>query len=114
MRELKEHERSLIRDFALHLSGSERDVLLKDLSLAKVGSSHSDEECLIFFLEGHSRAGSRGQHLYSVEAKTTDSDGEEVSILLYADEFGRLLELELIRWADGPILGLRWDSVEFF
>ncbi|WP_157929782.1 DUF6984 family protein [Orrella dioscoreae] len=114
MRELSYQERNLIQGFASRLPGSEKDILLQDLSCAKIESTHSNEECLVFFLEGYNRTGSHGQHLYSVEAKASDCDGEEISILLYADEFGRLLELEFIRWADGPILGIDWDTVEFY
>ncbi|WP_162579839.1 DUF6984 family protein [Variovorax sp. PBS-H4] len=53
----------------------------------------------------------RGQHPFGVEGRMLDSDGTKLSVLLHADENGRLLELEFIRWDSGDLLGPRWETL---
>lgn len=40
-----------------------------------------------------------------------DADGAEISVVLYADENGRLLELEYVRWGGGALLDPQVDSL---
>jgi hypothetical protein len=40
-----------------------------------------------------------------------DSDGIELSVLLHADENGRLLELEFMRWDSSDLLGPNWETL---
>lgn len=42
-----------------------------------------------------------------------DRDDAELTVVLYADENGRLLELEFMRWADGDLQAPNWDTLEF-
>ena len=39
-----------------------------------------------------------------------DGDGADLQVILHADEADRLLELEIIRWSGGPVIGPKWDS----
>ena len=43
-----------------------------------------------------------------------DSDGEELSVLLHADENGHLLEVEFIRWDSGGLLGPRCETLALY
>ncbi len=39
-----------------------------------------------------------------------DGDGSEISVTVYADENNRVLELELIKWAEAPISRPDWTT----
>jgi hypothetical protein len=45
------------------------------------------------------------------EGRMLDSDGTELSVLLHADENGRLLELEFMRWDSSDLLGPNWETL---
>lgn len=40
-----------------------------------------------------------------------DGDGVDLSVLLYADENGHLLELEFIRWDASDLVGPQWNTL---
>ena len=39
-----------------------------------------------------------------------DIDGADISVTVYADENDRLLELELVKWAEGPVENPDWRT----
>lgn len=109
--DLTGNERHVIREIAVRLSGNSREQLLADLELATVSSRNRDGSRVGFQIGGYSRPTYRGQHPFPVEARVRDSDGSELSVILYADEHGRLLELELVRFDDGEVLQPDWKSL---
>ena len=68
----------------------------------------------MFDLSGYLRPPYRGQHSYPSEGKMRDRDGAEVTVVLYADENDRLLELEFIRWGDGDLIGPDLSTIELY
>ncbi len=68
---------------------------------------------LTFNINGYERPSYHGQHGYFVEGTVNDTDGVKITVYLYADENHRLLELELLRWADNHgIVDPVWDTFE--
>ena len=65
---------------------------------------------LLFSISGYSRPPYRGQHPFPVEGRMQDGDGADLQVILHADEADRLLELEIIRWSGGPLIGPKWGS----
>jgi len=114
MRSLTCEEKNLIASFASKLGQIECDQLLSDLRNATVSSINSDSSCIIFEIAGYQRPPYDGQHLFSVEGKMLDRDGAEVTVLLYADQNNRLLELEFIRWESGALLEPLWNTLEIY
>jgi hypothetical protein len=39
-----------------------------------------------------------------------DSDGTAITVSVYADENDRVLELEFVKWGDGPIVKPDWAT----
>ena len=99
-------------DFASKLAKDQRAQLLKDLEDASAELGTADGSRVLFDIAGYERPPYRGQHPFSVEGRMLDSDGNELSVLLYADENDRLLELEFIRWDSCDLLGPRWDTLK--
>lgn len=114
MRNLSEKERDLLLLFAGRLAGSQRAQLLVDIDAARVSSSSEEKGRLSFALEEYLRPTYSGQQAYPVEARMLDADGEELSVALYADENGRLLELEFIRWANGQPIAPQWNTLQMW
>lgn len=49
-----------------------------------------------------------------MEGRLQDSDGSDISAVLYTDANDRLLELELIRWGDGDLQNPRWETLHLW
>jgi hypothetical protein len=111
MRSLTAEEKALIVNFASGLGEDERAQLLRDLQEASAVSATPDGSRILFDIAGYERPPYRGQHPFGVEGRMLDSDGTDLSVLLHADENGRLLELEFIRWDSGDLLGPRWETL---
>ncbi|GAA4345101.1 hypothetical protein GCM10023165_28830 [Variovorax defluvii] len=111
MRPLTHEECALIAAFADKLDESERTQLLDDLKLSTASEATHDGSRIVFDITGYERPQYRGQHLFNIEGKMLDSDGAELSVLLHADENGRLLELEFIRWDASDLLGPCWETL---
>ena len=111
MRSLTDDERTLIVNFASGLGEGERAQLLQDLQKASAAPATPDGSRVVFNIAGYDRPPYRGQHPFGVEERMLDSDDTELSVLLHADENGRLLELEFIRWDSGDLLGPRWETL---
>ena len=109
-RKLSSEEDQAVRLLANGLNEAERQQLLADLSSCTVEQVTKDGARLQFAISGYQRPEYHGQHSYSVGGAMEDADGTEVGVSLYADENHRILELELIRWGDGPLLKPDWNS----
>lgn len=107
-------ERNLILNMADRVSGSDAEQLRADLKNAFVKFRTADNSRVEFEIADYTRPSYKGQHPYGVEGKMTDGDGAELSVLLHADENGRLLELEIIRWDSGNLIGPDWRSLELY
>lgn len=111
MRQLTHEEQMLIMEFASKLEEGDRQRLLEDLRSAAATSVDPDGSRVMFEISGYERPPYRGQHLIGVEGRMLDGDGVDLSVLLYADENGHLLELEFIRWDASDLVGPRWDTL---
>jgi hypothetical protein len=78
---------------------------LDDLQAASVTDALADGAKISFAISNYERPTYRGQHSYGVEGRIADEDGVEITVILYADEDNHLLELEFVRWGDGPVKG---------
>ena len=103
-----------MRRIAERLPPEQQQRLLQDLESAEVGWAAPDRSRVRFELRGYVRGHATGYRPYGVEGTAIDSDGAQVTVLLHADDAGRLFELECIRWADGPLKGPDWQTVEFY
>jgi hypothetical protein len=73
-----------------------------------------DGSRITFTIVGYQRPVYKGQHPFRVEGKVQDQDGSELSVLLHADENGRLLELELVRFDKGEVIAPDWSTLRLF
>jgi hypothetical protein len=114
MRPLTYEEKSLVAKFAGKLGFERRRQLLEDVENASAEWGTPDGSRILFAISGYVRPPYLGQHLFPVEGKMLDRDGDELSVLLYADENDRLLELEFIRWDSKDVIGPSWDTLKLF
>ena len=112
MRPLTSAEKFVIRQFAEKLRRRECEELLEDMENAIAETAVNDGSRIIFTIEGYERPAYRGQHPFGVEGKVRDHDGADLSVLLHADENGRLLELELVRFNDGDVVEPDWSTLQ--
>jgi hypothetical protein len=111
MRVVSGEERTLIALLAEKLDEVRRRQLLADLAAAEAEDAVDDRSRVIFHIGGYHRPPYRGQHPFPVDATLLDADGANISVVLYADENGRLLELEFIRNGEGDLLGPDWKTL---
>jgi hypothetical protein len=97
-------EREVIGMFAEKLPESARTMLLSDLANASVIERRGDGACTVFELANYCRPSYVGQDTYGLDGKIIDADGATLDVILYCDQERRLLELELIRWDEQPII----------
>ena len=114
MRALTSNEKQLIREVANRLADNEGDRLLSDMEKATAETVTRDGSRVVFTIEGYERPIFRGQQPFSVEGQVRDRDGKELSVLLHADENGRLLELELVRFDEGEVLEPMWSTLRLW
>lgn len=112
-RALNVYEAAVIRKVADRLPEHDRAQLLKDLMHAFVEEELADGSRITFGIDSYVRPPYRGQHSFGVEGTLNDKDGASISVDLFADENGRLLELELIRWGHGDLIDPDWQSLSF-
>ncbi|WP_444957145.1 DUF6984 family protein [Microbulbifer sp. ZKSA002] len=111
---LTNNEQNLIFKVSCQLNQKEGEQLRADLENAYVEYRAPDGAIVKFGIAGYERPRYRGQHLYGVEGKMADKDGEELCVLLYADENNRLLELEIIRWDESDLIDPKWESLSLY
>jgi hypothetical protein len=114
MRVLSPAEKNVIRAVAVRLPDGERKQLLEDMERATAEAQTVDGSRIIFQIAGYDRPPYRGQHPFPVEGYVQDQDGAEIDVLLHADENGRLFELELVRFAEGGVIGPVWNTLQFW
>ena len=114
MRQLSKEEQILIASFAEKLDDAEREQLLADASHATAKKAVTDGSRILFEIANYQRPPYHGQHTFGAEGSMLDSDNTELSVLLYADENGRLLELEFIRWNSNDLIGPQWNTLKVF
>ena len=111
-RRLSTNEERAVRLLASGLEKAEQQQLLADLLICSVEPVTKDGARLQFAILGYQRPPYRGQHSYNVGGTLKDEDGADIDVTLYADENHRILELELIRWGDGPLIKPDWNSFQ--
>ena len=111
MRQPSVHEAALVTQLVAKLDKDAREQVLADLANAKARPASDDGSRIAFDIEGYERPAYRGQHAFGCEARMLDHDNAPLSVVLYADENGRLLELEFIRWEAGDLLAPRFDTL---
>jgi hypothetical protein len=111
-RPLTEDERDFIVRLGEKLGGSEGIQLLADVKIASAKASTPNESRILFEIPGYERPAYMGQRPYGIEGKMRDRDGAELTVLLHADENGRLFELEFIRWGEGDLIGPDWKTLK--
>lgn len=114
MRKLSDFEILVIEGVAKLLPPHDAERLLDDLRGASVDEAVGSSGRTIFSISGYKRPAYRGQHQYVVEVRLADADGADLTAVLYADENGRLYELEIIRWADGELIAPDVNSLTFY
>jgi len=112
VRPLTAEERSLVRRIADRLGGDEGAQLRADLENATARAVIADGSIVEFDISGYERPAWRGQHPFRVEGTMVDRDGAELEVVLHADENGRLLELEIIRYDPGDLIAPDWSTLE--
>ena len=113
-RPLTEIEIGLIRQVAERLPRHKQEQLLDDLAHAQAEPATSDGSRTTFDISGYQRPPYRGQHSFGVEGELRDRDGAKLSFDVFADENGRLLELEIVRWGDGNLIDPDWSTLKLY
>jgi len=86
--------------------------LLDDVANAKIESITPDNSRFIFHIAGYQRPVYEGQRLYGAEGTMLDGDSAHIDVLLFADNNGRLLELEFVRYESGDLVEPQWSTLE--
>lgn len=110
VRPLNAGELSALVLLSKRLSHGEQERFLRDLHNCTVWSATNDGSRLVFGLASYTRPTYDGQHAYPVEGLVTDADGADLVVCVYADHQDRLLELELIKWGNRPVIAPDWAT----
>jgi hypothetical protein len=113
-RPLSDAETRVIKQVAEKLTPDRRQQLLTDMAHASAIEATEDGARVQFEIPGYQRPPYRGQHSFGVSGELLDEDGTKLSFDLFADENDRLLELELIRWGDGGLMGPKWETLQLY
>lgn len=113
-RMLTEAETSAIRIVAQKLPPDTARQLLTDLDHATADLGTPDGSRILFTISGYQRPAYRGQRSFGVQGDMLDKDGVKLSFDLFADENGRLLEMELIRWGEGGLISPDWSTLTLY
>ena len=113
-RSLANADVDVIRLVAGKLPADAGRQLLLDLDSATAESVIPDGSRVQFTLADYQRPPYQGQRSFGVSGRLLDSDGTSLSFDLFADEKGRLFELELIRWGDGELISPDWSTLELY
>jgi hypothetical protein len=97
--------------FAERLSAGERAALLNDLDNSTAQVLQDEQLIVRFELRGYTRPTPAFDRLLPVDACVSDRDGARLSVVLSTDQNGRLFELRVIRFEQGPVLGPDWSTL---
>lgn len=114
LRALTTDERSIISAIAQELEAPDRIQLLADLENATARTVATDGSLIEFEIAGYARPAFRGENPFDVEGRVLDNDGAELLVLVHADHNGRLLELELVRFERGEVIGPDWSTLQLY
>jgi hypothetical protein len=114
LRALTTNERSIISAIAQELDAPDRIQLLADLENATARTVATDGSLIEFEIAGYARPAFRGENPFDVEGRVLDNDGAELLVLVHADHNGRLLELELVRFERGEVIGPDWSTLQLY
>jgi hypothetical protein len=107
-----EVEKYVVQKIANRLPRKAREQLLDDLRIAMVTEVAADGSRIVFSIMNYDRPESGRMKSFGIEGELLDKDGTKVSLDLFADENGRLFELELIRWGHGDLIEPNWATLE--
>ncbi len=110
MAELPKELREAVRQMVAHLAPEQRARLSADLDVADVELGNDVGSIFEFRLPCYRALHRSGQMPLPVEGKVRDADGEMLDVVLYIDPNGHLFELELLRWAEGYVIGPDWGT----
>jgi hypothetical protein len=115
-RPVNELESHIIIRVADRLQEPKRSQLLDDLTHAEAESFPSEQaDRVVFYISGYERPPYLGQESFVWGGgEMKDKDGAMVGWDVYEDQNGRLLELELIRYAPGKLIAPDWRTLMFF
>lgn len=114
MRSISRFEQQLIGGVAERVPSSDGARLRADMMAATATDVVLDGSRVSFSLDGYDSPDYEGQHPFPVEIRLCDSDGSELTAVLYADGNGRLYELEMIRWDGGPLVSPDPGTLKFY
>lgn len=111
-RHLTADEMRIIEFIAENVSEYEKRGILDDARKLSVQATE-DGTLLEFDIEGYERPPYTGQHDFDIDVDicVDDLDGAHISIILFADQNDRLLELEYIRWDFKEIRDPQWETL---
>jgi hypothetical protein len=104
----------IISEMAQRLPAKERKRLLLDLEFSKAAPANEIGTIIAFTIAGYQRPHTIGSRLYDVEANVLDEDGSQLDLILHADANGRLMELEIVRYAEGSVIKPDWTTLSLY
>jgi len=111
MRPLTATEIAVVRWFALQIDEPQRESLINDVDKATADEIRDEQLTIRFDLEDYTRPPYRFERPLPIDAAVLDTDGSTLAVVLATDENGRLFQLQVIRFEDGPILGPDWSTL---
>jgi hypothetical protein len=94
----------------LEFLGEAGKLHLRDLEGCVVEELRADGSILRFYWAGYVRPDAPERHDLPTLGSIMDEDGEDMSLVLYADSNGRLFEMEFIRWGPGDVVAPDWST----
>ena len=110
-RPLNAAETSLIRWFAEQLGEPGRQSLLSDLGNATAEEIDDLHVTIRFEIDGYLRPSLIVERPLPIDAAVVDADGAILSVVLVLDQNGRLLQLDVLRFESGQVLGPDWRTL---
>lgn len=112
-RQLTEEERVAVCRLAESLPEPSRVRIIADLKHATVAAMNDAGTIIRFEIPGYEHPLKSGGKI-KVDAKMKDRDGAQLDVILFTDENDRLYELELVRFAEGAVIGPDWDTLSYY
>ena len=114
-RELKTEEIKCLNQLITILKEPYKSILNNDLPNLKIDLSIGDcANNLRFCISNYDRPNNCGQRPLGVDGRTTDQDGEELSVIFFTDPYMRLYQIEFIRWDGLAVIKPNFDHMELW
>ena len=104
----------MVNVLASRLDEPDRSQVLRDIANATIERASVDGARFVFHLADYTRPPYRGQRAFPVEGVTKDVDGVDVTVTMYCDQNRRLLELEILRWAEDDLMSPDWSALTVY